>query len=41
MKHSGRKEQYKTALDLHQRAHVPIIQEGVGLDDMEKLAKAA
>ena len=41
MKHSGRKEQYKAALDLHQRAHVPIGEQGVGLDDMEKLAKAA
>jgi hypothetical protein len=41
MKHSGRNEQYKAALDLHQRAHVPIGEQGVGLDDMEKLAKAA
>ena len=41
MKHGGRKEQYETALDLHQRAHVPIGEQGVGLDDMEKLAKAA
>ena len=41
MKHCGRKEQSKAALDLHKRAQVPVSEHGAGLDDVEKLAFAA
>ena len=41
MKNSHRKEQVKAALQLHHQAGVPIKDQGVGLDDMEKLARCA
>ena len=41
MKHIGRNEQRKYAKDLHDRANVPITTNGVGLDDMRKLAVAS
>ena len=36
MKHIGRKEQYEAALDPHLRTHLPIMGEGLGLDNMKK-----
>ena len=41
MKHIGRNEQRKYTKDLHDRANVPITTNGVGLDDMRKLAVAS
>ena len=41
MKNSHRKEQVKAALQLHNQAGVPVKDQGVGLDDMEKLARCA
>ena len=41
MKNSHRKEQVKAALQLHNQSGVPVKDQGVGLDDMEKLARCA